>query len=110
MANREVVKTVKNAILYSDGTIRVDNVRASYPHLGSKFKDKDGKDGKFGIVGMLPKETHVEAKNLLKEAMDKLLSENGDVKVASDKKFLRNGDDSDNESYAGHWTVSTSES
>lgn len=108
MANREVVKSVKNAILYSDGTIRIDNVRASYPHLGSPYS-KDGEKGKFGIVGMLPKETHVEAKNLLKEAMDKLLADNGGVKVAADKKFLRNGDDSDNESYAGHWTVSTSE-
>lgn len=108
MANREVVKQVKNAILYSDGTVRVDNVRASYPHLGEPYS-KDGEKGKFGIVGMLPKETHVEAKDLLKSVMDKLLSE-ADAKVAADKKFLRNGDDSGNDSYEGFWTVNASES
>jgi hypothetical protein len=105
---REVVKKVKNAILYSDGTIRIDNVRASYPHTGEPYS-KNGEKGKFGIVAMLPKSTHVEAKDLVKSVMDKLLADN-DAKVAADKKFLRNGDDSGNESYEGHWTISASES
>lgn len=113
MAALEVKKKVTNAILYTNGMIRIDNVRVSFPHLD---KPKEGKDdngnptkAKFGIVGMLPKKTHVAAKELIVEAMNALLAANDNPKVASDKKFIRNGDDQDREEYEGHWTVSARE-
>lgn len=109
---RVIVKRVKNAVLFSDGTIRVDNVRASHPHLDKPYagdNDDGGKNvPKYAIVGMMDKKTHVEAKDLLVEAMKKVMV-GKDFKVASDKRFLRNGDDSDKEEYAGHWTFSARE-
>lgn len=113
MAALEIQKRVKNATLYTNGSIRIDNVRVSFPHLAEPYagNDDNGKAGepKYGIVGMLPKETHVEAKDLVKAAIDKLLADADNAKVAADKKFLRNGDDQDREEYEGHWTVSARE-
>jgi hypothetical protein len=111
MANeRTVVKKVENAVLYSDGTIRIDNVRASYPHLAEKFVDKDGTVGKFGVVGLLPKDTHTAAKNLIKEQILKVIKDGGGDKVALDKWFLRDGDNGDKEEEAGNYVVKSSES
>lgn len=112
MATREIVTKVSNAVLYSDGTIRIDNVRASYPHLDKPYAkaDKDGKtpEAKFGIVGMLDKKTHTAAKDLIIKVI-KEIEQKEDTKVARDKKFIRDGDDSDKKEYEGYWTVSARE-
>lgn len=111
-AERKVVKQVENATLYSDGTIRIDNVRLSFPHIGTP-QDNENDDGKtvkkFGVTGMLPKKTHNAAKDLIKAVIVKLIEDN-ETKVAKDKWFLLNGDDKEQEEYAGHFVVSTSES
>lgn len=114
MANLEVKKRVSNAILYTNGLIRIDNVRVSFPHLDKPYSGGQTDDGKpskpkFGIVGMLPKATHVAAKDLIVEAMNELLKVNDNPKVAADKKFIRNGDEQDRTEYEGHWTVSARE-
>lgn len=113
MAQREVKKKVANCILYTDGLIRIDNVRLSFPHLDKPYagKNEDGKEGKakYGIVGMLPKSTHRAAKDLVKEAILTLCKSN-DATVATDKWFLRDGDGSDKEEYQGHFTISARES
>lgn len=115
MAVLEIKKRVKNAILYTNGCIKIENVRFSYPHLDKPFagkaKNDEGKAAtpKYGIVGMLPKKTHVEAKDLIKEAMDALMQANECPKLAPEKKFMRNGDDQDEPVYEGHWTVSARE-
>lgn len=113
MANLEVKKRVSNAVLYTNGMIRIDNVRVSFPHLDKPYAGQkdDGSAGepKFGIVGMLPKATHVAAKDLIVEAMNALLAASERAKVAADKKFIRNGDDQDRTEYEGHWTVSARE-
>lgn len=110
---RTVVKKVSNAVLYSDGTIRIDNVRFSYPHLDEPYagKDDEGKAGKakYGVVGMLPKKTHTAAKDLIKHAINELLKEN-DAKVSTDKWFLRDGDNAEQAEYEGHFIVSARES
>lgn len=112
MAQREIVSKVTNAVLYSDGTIRIDNVRASYPHLDKPFAkaDKDGKmpEPKFSIVGMLDKKTHVSAKELCVKVIQDIQKKE-DTKVAKDKWFIKDGDDSDKKEYEGYWTVSTRE-
>jgi len=114
MATREIVTKVSNAVLYSDGTIRLDNVRASYPHLDKAYQappDKNGKQSepKFSIVGMLDKSTHVAAKDLCVQVMNSIQKEK-DTKVAKDKKFIKDGDDGDKAEYEGYWTVSARES
>lgn len=120
MSALEMVKKGKNFILYKGGVIKIENVRFSYPHLakkyGGKSSDDPNKQGtpKYGIVAMLPKSTHLEAKNAIVDEITRILGENKDKegnipKIAADKKFIRNGDDSDKEAYAGHWTVSARE-
>lgn len=129
---REIVTRVKNAILYSDGTIRLDNVRASYPHLTTPFMDDKDKakkgikdrnsysnkddyisaliaaGAKYGIVGMLDKSTHVEAKDLCVKVINEIIAK-ADEKVAKDRKFIQNGDDTAKTEYEGYWTVSSRE-
>lgn len=82
---RTIVKKVANAVLYSDGTIRIDNVRFSYPHIDAPYESEDDngdKKSSYSITGMMPKATHTEAKNLLKEVTQGLLTKN-DVKVGT---------------------------
>lgn len=123
MASLTIKKQVKNCIWYNEGAIKVENVRASYPHLAKKYagKPKEGETqeqaqarAKYGIVGMLPKSTHVEAKTLIIEAKNAILlpfrdKEGNLPKIASSKMFIRNGDEEENDSYAGHWIVSARE-
>ena len=115
---REVVKKVKVsgpkgqsgfAVLYADGTIRIDWVRFSYPHLRKAYAGDDGGEPKFGLVGLLMKKTHKAAQELIAEQIAKLLKDNKVKALASDKKFLRDGDESDKEEHAKAWTVSARE-
>jgi hypothetical protein len=115
MAALETVKTVKNAVLYKDASgqllIRLDNVRLSYPFVGTPSDDEDdngNKSKKWRLVAMLPKATHTEAKDLCKEVIQKLIKEN-DAKVPVDKWFLGNGDDKEDENMHGHFLVSASD-
>lgn len=111
MAQLVIEKQVSNAVLYTNGMIMFKNVRASYPHVDKAFKGKGQEgDAKFSITGMLPKETHVAAKDLAVEVMNRLMKEAKCAKLAGDKKFCRNGDDSSQAEYENHWTVSASES
>jgi hypothetical protein len=108
---RTIVKKVQNAILFSDGAIRIDNVRASYPHLDVPF-ESEGDDGKkksqFTIDGMMPKDTHTAAKDLVKQVILDLIQKN-DAKVPTDKWFLKNGDDSEKPEYEGMFIVKAAE-
>lgn len=116
MANREVVAKVQNAVLYSDGCIRIDNVRASYPHLDEPYKS-EGDDGNtkeaFSIDGLMPKETHKAAKDLVKKAIEDLLQKN-DAKVGSSFWFLKDGDklfeeDDSKSTLQGNFVIKSSE-
>lgn len=116
MAALEVKKRGKNYVIYTNGCIRIDNVRGSYVHVDKPYKGKDQKrdDGseavpKYSMVGILPKATHEEAKDAIIEFIRQLLAENKDAKVAKDKRFIRDGDDAEKEEYEGAYTVSASE-
>lgn len=112
MAAMVIEKKVANATLYTNGMIRLEKVRVSFPHLDKPYVGRTeadkGKTPSYGIVAMLPKDTHEAAKNLVKGVIDKMLADN-DAKVAADKKFLRNGDDQGRAEYEGHYTVSARE-
>lgn len=112
MAERTVVTKVTNAVHYSDGTIRIDNVRLSYPHLDEPYKS-EGEDGStklsYNLEAMLPKDTHMAAKDLVKQVLLKLQTDN-DVKVKMEHWCLKNGDDSDNPQYEGHFLVKAADS
>lgn len=115
MSALETVKKVENAVLYKDGSgqmlIRIDNVRLSYPFVGTPSEDEndDGvKTKAWRVTAMLPKKTHLAAKELCKEIILKLIKDN-DAKVPLDKWFLTNGDDKEAEEMAGHWLVNASD-
>jgi hypothetical protein len=114
--SKEKMKTIKkvaNAALLKKGDqyfIRVSNVRLSYPHLDKPYK-KEGDQGvaKYGVVGLLPKDTHGAARKLINEEIERVMKDNKVKALAADKKFLRDGDESDKEEHEGHWTLSARE-
>lgn len=115
MASREIVKRGKNFVVYSDGTMRIDNVRGSYVHADKPYKGKkkrdDGSDGpaKYSIVGILPKDTHEEAYKACCDFIKKILADNKDAKVGKANWFIRDGDDAAKDEYENAWTVNASE-
>lgn len=113
MAGMNAVKRVKNAVLFDNGTIRIDMVRGSYVHLDKPYAGNSDDGGeavaKYSIVGIMPKETHSEVEKLLRDHFEKMKKDNKDVKIAKDKIFLRDGDDQDKPEYEGSWTVSARE-
>ena len=108
------IKKVKNGVLYKSGHIKVSNVRASYPHLGAPYGGDGEGEPKYGIVGLLPKKTHKEIYQLLKEQIEvaKKNHKTGPLKVAPAMLFLKDGDADypDKPDYAGMWVVSARES
>lgn len=121
MASLEKVKSGKNYIVYtSDGQklIKIENVRFSYPYFGKQRED-DQDDGEkklsWGGVAMLPKSTHVEAKEAFVEIMNEILAAQPNdkggkgIKIEPQYKCIKNGDDKDDETMHGHWLISFSE-
>lgn len=109
----KVIKKVANAALLQKGDqifVRISNVRLSYPHLDKPYKKKgDQGVAKYGVVGLLPKDTHAEAKKLLEKVIADVLADAKVRAIPADKKFLRDGDESDKDEHMGHWTVSARE-
>lgn len=116
---REIVEQVKvkgpggktgSCILYSDGTIRIDWVRFSYPHLKKAHK-KEGDQGeaKFGLTSILYKATHAKAHALISKRIQQLLTDNKVKKLGADRLFLRDGDEGDRPEHEDAWTISARE-
>ena len=120
MAALTIKERGKNFIVYNEGVIRIDNVRFSYPHVDKPWKKESDKGvAKYGIVGLMPKETHEDAKKAIAKIM-KQLAADAKVTVASNMKFLRDGDantgmddddgdDKPENTYAGMYFVSARE-
>jgi hypothetical protein len=109
MANRTVKTRVTNAVLYDDGLIRIDNCIASYPHLDKAWAGEEGQEKKFAISGLMPKDTHRAAKDLIKKAIEALIAENK-AKVPSEKWFLKDGDKTEKPEQQGRFMISARES
>lgn len=109
-ATRTVVKDVGKAILYSDGTILVKEVRASYPHIFKPYVGDDGGDGKYGIVGLMPKtKDYFPAKDLIRDLIKQTIIENKQKDLPAANKFLRDGNLKAREEYDGMYTINASE-
>lgn len=109
---RKAVKKVNNAVLFSDGSIRIENVRASYPHVGKPQENKDDAGNvtsSYAITALMPKATHREAKDLIKQRIELLLKENKIKAVAADRKFIKDGDTMAKDENEGMWVVSCRE-
>lgn len=106
-------------ILYSDGTIFVEYVRFSYPHLAKPKafqSDNDDEDegtskskASYSVTGMLGKKTHADAIELIETRIAEILKQNKIKKLKADKLFLRDGDDAEQEEYEGFMTISARE-
>lgn len=110
---RTVVKRVKNAVLFSDGAIRIDNVRCSYPHLvtpQAQVNDEGKETTSYSIQLLAPKKTHREAKDLCVEVLTAILLDNKVKGLPADKKFIKNGDDQAKDEQVGQWVINAKES
>ena len=113
---RTVVKSAKNkagqviAKLYSDGTILISDVRASYPHLDAAWAKKADDTKAFSVTGILPTATHQPAIDLLNEVcMDILKERNRGKDIKDDAKFIRDGKPTKKPEYDGAWIVASRE-
>lgn len=107
---KKVVKEVKNAKLYDDGTIVVQNVRLSYPHLDKPYAgpaDENGKTAEpaYSCTGLMDKNTHKEAFLLVRQGIRDLLAENKIKDLPAERKCLRDGDLSGKETDEGMWKI-----
>ncbi len=100
-------------VLYSDNSIRIDNVRFSYPHIGTPYEgenEEGKKQNRYGVVGILSKNTHAPAKDICVSVVNDILKSKQVEKLGADRKFIRNGDDQTPKEYEGAWTVSAGDS
>jgi hypothetical protein len=113
-----VVGGTKTCILYSDGTIKIKDVRLSYPHVFKKYapprKPSDTKEPvpAFSTQGLLHKETREEDIKVLRNFARKMLKtelKNKEAELPDEKLFIRKADQTKPESM-GHWVVSARES
>lgn len=114
MSKRTVVKKGPNFALFSDGLIKIENVRMSYLHVDKPYAGDDGGEPKYSVVGIMPKATHKEAQKFLIEQINAVCQEkkwwkDGKRTIPSDKLCLKNGDDSGKDEYANAWTFSARE-
>lgn len=121
MAALQKIGSGKNYELYTDGKDKVIKmlVRLSHPHFGAP-QEQEGDSGKKRItnggVAMLPKSTHVEAKDafvkIMNEIMENAPNDKGSkgVKIPPEYKCIKNGDDKDREEYQDHWVINFSQS
>ncbi len=117
---REVIKKVTNAALWSDGSLTLENCRASYPHVFTP-QENEADDGSksltYSIQLLMPKDTHRAAKDLCKARYTEILTDNGTKKggvvtpmrVPADKLFIKDGDAMAKEECEGMWVVSARE-
>lgn len=98
------------AYLHDDGSLLIEWVRFSHPHIAHPWK-KDGDKGKpkFSVQAMLGKDTHSAAIELVETRIEQILKENKVKKLKSDRLFMRDGDESDDDVHEGFMLISARE-
>lgn len=86
--------------------IQLKNVRLSFPSI-FKRSEFNGEQGKFEATFLLNKETQADQIEKLEKAIDAAIAE-AKIKVPSDKRCLKDGDDFDYDGYAGHMAFKAS--
>ena len=107
-------KKVGDIVDKGNGRFLLKNVLLSFPYLFEP-DEQEGDDGKvkksYRAALLLPKATHKPVAQKLNRIIAELCEEEyGSSKLPSDRKFLRDGDESDTEDHHGHWVVSIRES
>ena len=86
--------------------IQLKNVRLSFPSIFQRASF-NGEQGKFEATFLLNKETQADQIAALEKAIDTAIAE-AKVKVPSDKRCLKDGDEFDYDGYAGHMAFKAS--
>lgn len=106
-------KKVGDLVDKGTGRYLLKNVRLSFPFLfePDEQENDDGKTKKsYRVTLLLPKATHKPVAQKLSRLISEMCEEEyGNPKLAADRKFLRDGDESDVEDHHGHWTVTVRE-
>lgn len=106
-------KKVGDLVDKGNGRYLLKNVRLSFPYLFEPDEQEDDNGNKkktYRVTLLLPKATHKPvAQKLSRIISDMCEEEYGNAKLAADRKFLRDGDESDVEDHHGHWTVTVRE-
>ena len=86
--------------------IKIKNARLSFPSLFRK-SSFNGEEGKYEATFLIPKKGNEE---WYEETMAEIeaLKKDKKIKVASDKVFIKDGDDIDYDGYEGCWAVKAS--
>lgn len=82
--------------------ILLKNVRLSFPSIFQRALF-DGVEGKYEATFLIPKDNE-KLKAQLDAAIKSAIAE-ADIKVAGDKICLKDGDESEYDGYAGHWSL-----
>lgn len=86
--------------------IQLKNVRLSFPSI-FKRSEFNGEQGKFEATFLLNKETQSDQIAAIEKAIDAAIAE-AKIKVPSDKRCLKDGDDFEYDGYAGHMAFKAS--
>ena len=111
---RKVIGKFKNITFFSDETIAIKNVRASYPHLDkpTAFRDQNGQEGRvtYNIKVLIPKTPdYEECIDLLNKRIEKVKRLTQIDRLPKNMRCLRDGDDTEKPEEAGMWTLSANE-
>lgn len=106
-------KKIGDLVDKGNGRYLLKNVRLSFPYLFEPDEQEDDNGNKkksYRVTLLLPKATHkLVAQKLSRLISDMCEEEYGSPKMAADRKFLRDGDESDVEDHHGCWTVTVRE-
>lgn len=106
-------KKVGDLVDKGNGRYLLKNVRLSFPFLfePDEQENDDGQKKKsYRVTLLLPKATHKPVAIKLKRLIESMAEEEyGSAKLAVDRRFMRDGDESDVEDHHGCWTVTVRE-
>lgn len=91
-----------------DGSFLALNVRVAYPDLyeAKPFKNDPKNTPRFGVNLLLPK-TDEASHKVVDDAIKKLAKDKLSLaKIPAADTFLKDGDESNNEAFHGHWVLS----
>lgn len=113
---RVLIKQVKNKVgqsllkIYSDGTILIQDVRASYPHIDEPWAKKATDTKAYSLTGILPVATHQPAIDALLDFCTQMLEEHNKGRDIKDEaKFIRDGKPTKKPEYEGAFIVASRE-
>lgn len=111
---RTVVAKMKNITFFSDDTILIKNVRASYPHLDkpTAFVNADGTRGRetYSLVVLIPKtEEYAEVIEGLNKRINRVRRSSQIDRLPANMKCLRDGDLTEKPEEVGMWILSARE-